>query len=228
MKIKRKQTNKIDEPTKPKNPKNPNNAGRKKGSGKGGVQHRSKTRRYFKIKPFVDQYLVDHNAVKAWQRAGYSTGTYGNDAIQAQKTMARPDVQQMIHERQQVLAQKVEITQEMVIKEFISIAFSNIKDVLRWEADGSISYVGSDSISREKAAAISEISQTIRADGTGSLKFKLYDKQNALMMVGKYLGMFFDDSKGNKDPMEEAKKIKKALEEIDNKTNQPKPKEKTK
>lgn len=215
MKIHRPNTTKIEEPK----PKIKSKAGRKKGGGKDGKQRRSKTRLYFKVKPFVDQYLIDHNAVKAWQRAGYGSGNYGNDAIQAQKAMARPDVQQMIHERQQVLAQRVEVTQEMVIREYMAIAFSNLKDILKWEENGAISYIASDAISREKAAAISEISQTIRADGGGSLKFKLYDKQNALQMIGKYLGMFFDEGKGAKDPVEEAKKIKTALEEIEKKTN---------
>jgi phage terminase small subunit len=211
MKIKR------NEPVDDHPSKRKSKGGRKPGSGKGGIQHRSKTRLYFKVKPFVDQYLIDHNAVKAWQRAGFGSGNYSNDCIQAQKAMARPDVQQMIHERQLELSQRVEITQEMVIKELMAIAFSNIKDILRWEENGSINFFSSDSISREKAAAISEINQVINANGSGSMKFKFYDKQSALIMIGKYLGMFFDESKSIKDPVEEAKKIKQALKEIENK-----------
>jgi phage terminase small subunit len=201
-------------------PKKPRKkTGRKPGGVNGAKQKRSKNRRYFKVKPFVEQYLVDHNAVKAWQRA-FGPGEYSADAHNAQQALARPDVQQMIHERQQEILEKsrVNVTQEQVIQELMAIAFSNIKDIIKWEPNGGITYKGSDALTRQQAGAISEINQTIRPDGGGSLKFKFYNKMDALVMIGKYLGLFFDDDNSKKkDPVEEAKKIKNALMEMDDK-----------
>ena len=46
-------------------------------------------------------------------------------------------------------------------------------------------------MSDDDAAAVAEVSQTITETG-GSIKAKMYDKQRALELLGRHLGMFVE------------------------------------
>ena len=64
---------------------------------------------------FVDEYLVDLNATQAYLRAGYKVSeTVAN--VNASRLMANAKVQAAIEKRKQDRAQRVEVTQDYVIK----------------------------------------------------------------------------------------------------------------
>ena len=93
---------------------------------------------------------------------------------------------------------------EQVVRELKLIGFSDIRKVVSWRnelvtrtekgKDGEpvmvliprVTIVDADKISDEAAAAVAEVSQTVN----GALRVKMHDKHAALVLIGRYLGMF--------------------------------------
>ncbi|SOS28054.1 terminase [Pseudomonas syringae pv. avii] len=169
---------------------------------------------------FVDEYLIDLNATQAAIRAGYSQKTarqIGN------RMLTNVDIQAATSKRMGERSNRVEITQDMVLKELAKIGFSDIRKVVRWgetqlrmvdsEDDGpedmvpyhGLSLIDSSEIDDSIAGAIAEVSQS--RDG---LKVKLHDKKGALVDIGRHLGMF--SPPGHADLDAELKRI-----EVENK-----------
>ncbi|MGY3172419.1 phage terminase small subunit [Pseudomonas sp. TE12234] len=149
---------------------------------------------------FVDEYLIDLNATQAAIRAGYSEKTARSIS---NENLTKPDIQSAIAKGMQARSGRVEITQDMVLRELAKIGFSDIRKVVRWgdtqvrmveaeddESGDMVPYHGlalidSSEIDDEIAGAIAEVSQS--RDG---LKVKLHDKKGALVDIGRHLGMF--------------------------------------
>lgn len=169
---------------------------------------------------FVDEYLIDLNATQAAIRAGYSQKTarqIGN------RMLTNVDIQAATSKKMGERSNRVEITQDMVLKELAKIGFSDIRKVVRWgetqvrmvdgEDDGpedmvpyhGLALIDSSEIDDSIAGAIAEVSQS--RDG---LKVKLHDKKGALVDIGRHLGMF--SPPGHADLDAELKRI-----EVENK-----------
>ena len=169
---------------------------------------------------FVDEYLIDLNATQAAIRAGYSQKTarqIGN------RMLTNVDIQAATSKRMGERSNRLEITQDMVLKELVKIGFSDIRKVVRWgetqvrmvdgEDDGpedmvpyhGLALIDSSEIDDSIAGAIAEVSQS--RDG---LKVKLHDKKGALVDIGRHLGMF--SPPGHADLDAELKRI-----EVENK-----------
>lgn len=149
---------------------------------------------------FVDEYLIDLNATQAATRAGYSKKTANE---QGSRLLANVSVSAAIRQGMNARSGRVEITQDMVLKELAKIGFSDIRKVVRWgetqvrmidgeegEAEDMVPYHGlalidSTEIDDNTAGAIAEVSQ-----GKDGLKVKLHDKKGALVDIGRHLGMF--------------------------------------
>jgi phage terminase small subunit len=159
-----------------------------------------------KQKKFVDEYLIDLNATQAAIRAGYSEKTANRIASE---NLSKLDVQSYLQKRQKELQSHANITPEKVIDELAHIAFDDIKNYLSFRTekttvgqnkDGS-PILGYDTIIDLKDSEtidtrnISEISK----GRDGQFKFKLYCKDNALVQLGKHLGMFNDKPIGGED-----------------------------
>lgn len=169
---------------------------------------------------FVDEYLVDLNATQAAIRAGYSKKTARSIS---NENLTKPDIQEAISKGMRERSGRVEITQDMVLKELAKIGFSDIRKVVRWgetqvrmvdaDDDGAedmvpyhgLALIDSTEIDDSIAGAIAEVSQT--RDG---LKVKLHDKKGALVDIGRHLGMF--SPPGHADLDAELKRI-----EVENK-----------
>lgn len=149
---------------------------------------------------FVDEYLIDLNATQAAIRAGYSEKTARSIS---NENLTKPDIQSAIEKGMQARSGRVEITQDMVLRELAKIGFSDIRKVVRWgetqvrmvdgEDDGpedmvpyhGLALIDSTEIDDNTAGAIAEVSQ-----GKEGLKVKLHDKKGALVDIGRHLGMF--------------------------------------
>lgn len=149
---------------------------------------------------FVDEYLIDLNATQAAIRAGYSEKTARSIS---NENLTKPDIQAAIAKGMQARSGRVEITQDMVLRELAKIGFSDIRKVVRWgetmvrmadgedgEAEDMVPYHGlalidSTEIDDNTAGAIAEVSQ-----GKDGLKVKLHDKKGALVDIARHLGMF--------------------------------------
>ena len=145
-----------------------------------------------KQKRFVDEYLIDLNATQAAIRAGYSARWITTNVT---KLLENTSIQAQIAERQKQLSQKLEITQERVLKERARLAFFDVRKL--FGEDGRplpISELDDDS-----AAAISGIKVvTVGNDdiGIGQItEYKLSDKSNSLTALEKHLGLYEADNK---------------------------------
>ena len=85
----------------------------------------------------------------------------------------------------------------MIVSELRKIGFANMEDYTTVENDGSLlpEFTG---VERDEMAAVSEFTVEEFKDGRSDkrevrrTKFKLHDKANALIALGKHLGMFKD------------------------------------
>lgn len=141
---------------------------------------------------FVDEYLVDLNATQAAIRAGYSENSAR--AIGCEN-LTKPNIANAIAKAQEERSSRTKITQDMVLQELAKIGFANMLDYMK-PHNGQM-HLDMSEITRDQAAAISEY-QTETVSGRGEMpdiektKFKLLDKRQALVDIGRHLGMFKD------------------------------------
>jgi phage terminase small subunit len=154
-----------------------------------------------KQKLFVTEYLIDLNATKAAERAGYSAKTA---QVQGSRLLSNAMVSAAIAEKQGKRFEKLEITAERVLAELALIGFANMLDYISVGENGT-ARVDLSNLTREQAAAISEITveeftERTGEDGEGKpifenvkrTKFKLTDKRGALVDLGRHLKLFTD------------------------------------
>src|SRR4051812_25203704 len=146
-----------------------------------------------KQKRFVAEYLIDLNGTQAVIRAGYSKN--GAD-VQAIRLLGNARIASELAARQAKRATKFEVTADKVVEELAKIGFCNMQDYMRVGADGD-PYLDFSALSRDQAAALSEVTVEDFKDGRGDdardvrrVKFKLADKRAALVDLGKHLGLF--------------------------------------
>ena len=138
-----------------------------------------------KQKRFVDEYLIDLNATAAAKRAGYKDPNIGRQLI------TKNNVSAEIAKRRGRLQNKLEITQEKILKELANIGFARATDYAEI-AGPLVNIKPTDSLTDPQQAAIASIEQ-----GNFGIKLKLYDKVKALELLGKHLGMFEPGTPGN-------------------------------
>lgn len=155
-----------------------------------------------KQEKFVEEYLVDLNATAAARRAGYSEKNA--DKI-GPRLVGESRIRDAIARRREELAKNT-VTPEQIIAEYQKIAFSDIKDFLRFGTEKV--QVGVEPDEEGIPRPVYEYRQVVdvrpsdEVDGTlinevsisdkGTFKFKLHDKLNALEKIAKHLGMFVD------------------------------------
>jgi phage terminase small subunit len=153
-----------------------------------------------KQKMFVSEYLIDLNATKAAERAGYSKKTAKQ---QGARLLTNVDVSSAIAAKQATRLQKADITAERVLNELALLGFANMMDYITVGGNGE-ARVDLSKLTREQAAAISEITveeyteRTLEGDNESGFekvkrtKFKLTDKRGALVDLGRHLKLFTD------------------------------------
>ena len=131
---------------------------------------------------FVDEYLVDLNATAAARRAGYSEKTA---EVIGYENLRKPQIMAAIHERQQNLQGKLEITREAVLQELAAIAFANGTDFVTVTGAGLLCVKATSEVPKNKLPAIAGIKYSQLG-----IEIKLHDKVRALELLGKHLGVF--------------------------------------
>ena len=158
-----------------------------------------------KQKRFVQEYLVDFNEPQAAIRAGYSKKTAG--AI-GHENLKKPHILAEIEKRKKALQNKLEITQERVLQELASIAFSKGTDYASVIA-GCVVVNDTEGLTEEQKAAIVSIKQTKEG-----VEIKLADKYKALELLAKHLGLLAERPEAEErledDPL--TKSIKEAAD----------------
>ncbi len=128
---------------------------------------------------FVAEYLVDLDPVAAARRAGVDAAAA---AAESQVWQAHPGVQAAIEAGLAARVARVGITADRVLQELARVGFAVMTDFVSW-TDDQIAIRDSASLTRDQAAAITELSRT--RDGV-RVKF---DKLPALNALARYLGL---------------------------------------
>jgi phage terminase small subunit len=171
--------------------------------GKAGMATKLKT----KNEVFLQEYVKDFNGTQAAIRAGYSEK--GAD-VTASKLLANPKVQSRFKELMAARTVASEISADRILAELACIAFSDPGHVMHW-TDAGISFHDSKDLPEAARRSISEVSETITAQG-GTKKIKFHNKQAALELLAKIKGLVTEQIEVSAKPLHE--EIKRAAKEI--------------
>lgn len=139
------------------------------------------------------QYLAKGvTATAAYVEAGYK-----EDRGAASRLSTNVNVQARVAELLTRSADRVEVTKARVLQELARIAFSDVKKMARWNESGA-SWKSSDEMSEDETRCIASIKQ-VMSDSGGTTELKLHNKEKALELIGKELGMFT----GKEEPIPE-------------------------
>lgn len=129
-----------------------------------------------KQRAFVDEYLVDMNASAAARRAGYSKRT-AHDI--GHENLRKPKIAAAIAERQQARQERVEISQDRVVRELCALACS--------EHPGAVHRDDWEELPPRVRAAVKSVAWDPRTGAARSIV--MHSKDGPLKMLGVHLGM---------------------------------------
>ena len=158
-----------------------------------------------KQKIFADEYLIDLNATRAY-RVAYPSVKKDETAAAAAARMLR-NVAAYIQERMQERQKRTEITQDSVLKELAAIAFAKATDYAEVK-DGQVNIKDTANLDEQQIRAIAGIKE-----GKFGIEVKLNNKEQALELLGRHLGMFKDKLEVS-GLDEEKKKLGDILEQL--------------
>lgn len=142
---------------------------------------------------FCREYLVDLNAAQAAIRAGYSEKTARQVGSE---NLSKPDIQDEITQLMSQRVDRLDLSADHVVRELMSLAFSDVGRI--FAEDGTLKPLHEIPVEVRKAIAGIDVFEEF--DGRGkdrklighTKKVRLWDKNKAIEMLGKYLRMFPD------------------------------------
>ncbi len=132
---------------------------------------RGKTKLTDKQKRFVEEYLIDLNATQAAIRTGYSEKTAYSIG---QENLKKPEVQTAIQEAQNKRSERVQISQDDVLRDLME---------LRDMCMGRKSVIVTDTVKNNQEGTVNTVDNHVYA-------FEPAGANKALELLGKHLGMF--------------------------------------
>lgn len=146
---------------------------------------------------FIDEYLIDLNATRAYKTAYPNVKSDEAAASAAVRLLRNVKVQVYLKERQEKLQKRTEITQDRVLMELAKIAFASGADFAKVVTEKSksnpdvefqrVEIKDTESLPDGIRSAISNIKET-----KYGISVESYDKVKALELLGRHLGMFKD------------------------------------
>ena len=149
----------------------------------------------------VALFLEIGNRAEAYRRtydcSGMSVKTIRN---RASEEFQKPHVAARLAELQAELARKHEVTADLVIAEFASVAFADMGDFLSFDEDGEVR-LDLSNLPPGATAAIQDVTQEVYPGGKGDsarpvrrTKLKLHSKIPALLALARHTGVLnYDD-----------------------------------
>lgn len=137
-------------------------------------------------KIFVDEYLIDLNATRAYKTA---YPNIKNDVVAATnggRLLRNAQIKIEIEKRMKEREKRTEITQDKVIKELANLAFTDRTDIVTITS-GRVIIQNFDDLTIEQRACIAGVKET-----KFGIEILFYGKEKALEMLGRHLGMFND------------------------------------
>lgn len=147
-----------------------------------------------KHKLFADKFLELGQISKAAREAGYAPKCAH---VTGNKLLKRPDIQQYLASKAAKLTEQVEDRQTRLLRELEAMAFANIADFIRIDADG-LPQVDFSNATPEQLKAITSVAskRRVKRDKDGTVtedmesRFSMADKYRGLELLGKIEGMF--------------------------------------
>ena len=139
-----------------------------------------------KQKIFADEYLIDLNATRAYKVAYPRVKSDEVAAAASVRLLRNVKVAEYVNKRMQDRQERTEITQDQVIEELAAIAFARATDYAEVR-NGSVRIRDTGELSEKQIKAIAGIKE-----GKFGIELKLNDKEKALELLGRHLGMFKD------------------------------------
>lgn len=133
---------------------------------------------------FIKEYLKDLNATQAYIRAGYKFKNENVAAASAAKILRNPKIQEKIQKAMAEREKRTEITQDRVLKEMANLAFTDRTGIVNLNNNRLI-IKNFDELTPEQKACISGVKETKHG-----IEVTFYNKEKALEMLGRHLGMF--------------------------------------
>jgi phage terminase small subunit len=134
---------------------------------------------------FVEEYLIDLNATQAAIRAGYSEKTARS---QGQRLLTNVDIEKAIQKAMAERSKRTNINADNVLREIAHTAFDDIGNYLSFHPDADSPYGVRIDIKDSGEVDTRNISEV--SIGKDGFKFKLYNKDSALVNLAKHLGLF--------------------------------------
>lgn len=139
-----------------------------------------------KQKIFADEYLIDLNATRAY-RVAYPSVKKDETAAQAGSRMLRNvKVAKYISDLMKERQERTEVTQDRVVQELAASAFAKATDYVEIRG-GRVVIKDTSQLEDNQIRAISGIKE-----GANGIEIKLNDKEKALELLGRHLGMWND------------------------------------
>ena len=147
---------------------------------------------------FANQYIIDFKAAASVERCHGYTATGNAATVTAARLLANPSVQEFIREAIEARNKRLELSQDVVVKEHLRIALSDLRDYMTW--DGRNFDIKPDHVlTDDQAAALQNIEIYQAFDEEGNLKVQkakvnLWSKHNSLEALGRHLGLYEKDN----------------------------------
>lgn len=132
---------------------------------------------------FCNEFIIDLNATQAGIRTGYAKRSVRQITS---RLMTKDNIQQRIRELMEKREQRLKVDADAVVTELTRIAFSDIGEFIEITKDGTVIPKQLDELGSSRTRLIQEI----QSDPKSGIKLKLHDKMNALINLGKHLGLF--------------------------------------
>lgn len=139
-----------------------------------------------KQKIFADEYLIDLNATRAYRVAYPSVRKDETARANGSRMLTNANVAEYIAKRMEERQERTEVTQDMVIQELAAIAFARATDYAEI-CDDVVKIRDTKELSAMQVKAIAGIKE-----GKFGIELKLNDKEKALELLGRHLGMWND------------------------------------
>ena len=156
-----------------------------------------------KQKIFVDEYLVDLNATRAYKTAYPSIKKDETARANSSRLLTNANIKNYIDERMKDREKRTEITQDKVLNELAKIGFADIKDYLEYKTSKTVVDYDHETEEpiidyrqiidmKDSSEVDGRVIQEVSISAKGVFTFKLYDKMGALDKIARHLGMFND------------------------------------
>ena len=144
-----------------------------------------------KQRRFVDEYLVDLNATKAAERAGYKARSAYSIG---QENLTKPEIAAAIQAEQDARAQRVQVRADEVLRELVAIVKTNPSHFVLDDAGYPITRDENDTESWRAVASVKQKTKFIpQKDGEPIIEreteLKFWDKNSAIDKAMRHLGI---------------------------------------